>query len=297
MVEALKVSKSYRNIKALCEVSFSLGTGVYGLVGENGAGKTTVMKILTRQTELDSGEILYQGRAWDDKCKMKLGYLPQNFEFFENLTLLEALEYLMLVRGEDPESFRDELVMWLEYLNLTGHTSEKIKKLSGGMRQRVGIAQAFLGNPGIVLLDEPTVGLDPKERLAFRNMVNEVCDNKTILISTHILDDIESSCERMICLKNGVVTYEGRVKDFVEGTKCGIYTVALSRGDLAKIGKEICVIAVKREGDMVTVRFAVRDRELLKVNPIYPGKSFKRAVMTLEDAYFLNMYILGKKVQ
>jgi len=297
MIELSKVTKNYKNVKALNDVSFKLETGVYGLIGENGAGKTTIMKILTRQIVQDAGEILYQNAEWNNECKLKIGYLPQNFEFFDNLTLIEALEYLILVRGENPKTHREELKMWLEYFNLTEHTTKKIKKLSGGMRQRVGIVQAFLGNPEIILLDEPTVGLDPKERLAFRNMVNEVCDNKTILISTHILDDIESTCEKMISLKQGKVTYEGKIKDYIDKTKGSIFTVTLTREEFVKISKEINVVAIKREGEMIAIRFIVQDKELMKVNPIYRNKVINRTETSLEDAYFINMYLIsGKKV-
>lgn len=297
MIELINISKKYKNVNVLSDISFNLETGVYGLIGENGAGKTTIMKIITRQITPEKGEILYNGKKWSNDYKIKVGYLPQNFEFFENLTLLESLQYLLLVRGENPEESKEELMMWLEYLNLTEHTSKKIKKLSGGMRQRLGIMQAFLGKPEIILLDEPTVGLDPKERLSFRNMVNEVCDNKTILISTHILDDIESTCEKMISLKCGKVTYKGTIKTFVEQTNGAIYSATFSREDFTKIGNEISIIAIKREDDMITLRFIVQDKELLKSIPFYHNIKIKKVAMTLEDAYFLNMYLKrGKKV-
>ena len=297
MIEVKNITKKYKNVNALKDVSFQLETGVYGLIGENGAGKSTIMKILTRQIIQDTGQILYQNSEWSNKCKVKVGYLPQNFEFFDNLTLLEALEYLLLVRGENSEEQKKELKIWLEYLNLTEHTSKKIKKLSGGMRQRMGIIQAFLGKPEIILLDEPTVGLDPKERLAFRNMVNEVCDNKTILISTHILDDIESTCEKMISLRTGKVMYEGKIKTYVDETRGNIYTATLNREDFIKIGNEISVIAVKREEDMITIRFIIQNKELFESIPFYHNAVINKVDTTLEDAYFLNMYLItGKKV-
>ncbi|MCM1193487.1 MAG: ATP-binding cassette domain-containing protein [Butyrivibrio sp.] len=289
MIEVENITKKYKNVNALSDVSFKLETGVYGLVGENGAGKTTVMKIFTGQITQDAGQILFQKKKWNNECKTKVGYLPQNFEFFGNLTLMEALEYLLLVRGENPDEQKEELKMWLEYLNLAEHTSKKVKELSGGMRQRMGIIQAFLGKPEIVLLDEPTVGLDPKERLAFRNMVNEVCDNKTILISTHILDDVESTCEKMICLKSGKVIYEGKIRTFIDKTDVNIYTATLSREDFIKVGNEINIVAVKREEDLITIRFLIKDKKPVESIPLYHNTVIKKADTTLEDAYFLNM--------
>ena len=295
MIQVSDITKKYKQIMALDNVSFQLNTGVYGLIGENGAGKTTIMKLLTRQIRADKGNILYNNVEWNSEWKAKIGYLPQNFEFFENLTLIEALEYLLLVRGKNPKEQKEDLMMWLEYLNLTEHTSKKIKKLSGGMRQRLGIMQAFLGNPEIILLDEPTVGLDPKERLAFRNMVNEVCENKTILISTHILDDIESTCEKMISLKSGKVTYEGSIKTFIEKTNCSIYTASFCHKDFINIGNEISIIAIKKEENNISIRFIVQNKELLQSIPFYHTTKIIKTDMTLEDAYFLNMYLLSRK--
>lgn len=297
MLTLSHVTKKYKGVCALNDVSFQLDTGVYGLIGENGAGKTTIMKILTRQIAPDSGKIMYRDLEWNDACKLKVGYLPQNFDFFENLTLVEALEYLLLVRGENPDTYREELKLWLEYLNLTEHAGKKIKKLSGGMRQRMGIVQAFLGNPELILLDEPTVGLDPKERLAFRNMVNEVCDNKTILISTHILDDIESTCEKMISLQRGVVTYEGKIQDYINSTKEPIYTVMLTKEEFRNISKGIHVIAMKREGEQIKIRFVIRDIELMKKDFRDRNLRIGKMKTSLEDAYFIHMYLKrGKRV-
>lgn len=291
MMELAHITKKYKNVCALKDVSFQLGAGVYGLVGENGAGKTTIMKLLTQQILPDEGTILCQNAVWDDACKQKIGYLPQDFAFFENLTVTEALEYLLLIRGEDPDAWQKDLKMWLEYMNLTEQAEKKIKKLSGGMLQRLGIVQAFLGNPEIILLDEPTVGLDPKELLAFRNMVNEVCGDKTILISTHILDDIESSCEKMICLRQGEVTYEGNVADYIDETKETVYTALLTREEFSRLNRRVHVIAVKRESEMIRIRFVIEGAKRTSDTPPSQNTRIRPATPSLEDAYFIHMYL------
>jgi len=295
MLKITNVTKKYRRFCALDDISFELEEGVYGLIGENGAGKTTIMKILTRQITADNGKILYGQAEWNDECKTKVGYLPQNFEFFDNLTVMEAIRYLLQVRGENPDEQKNEIIRWLEYLNLTAYSSKKIKKLSGGMRQRLGILQAFLGDPEIVLLDEPTVGLDPKERLAFRNMINEVCDNKTILVSTHILDDVESTCEKMISLKQGRIIYEGKINAFVGAEQGKVYTTSLKRTDIPQIGNEISIIAIKREEDMIHIRFMINNMELFKSIELYQNAQIRKVDTTLEDAYFLHTYLMVGK--
>lgn len=270
MLKICNVTKKYKKFYALSNVSFELGTGVYGLIGENGAGKTTIMKILTGQTRADQGQIFYRHLQWNDQCKAKIGYLPQNFEFFDHLTVLEALEYL----------------------NLTECTAKRIKRLSGGMRQRLGIAQAFLGNPEMILLDEPTVGLDPKERLAFRNMINEVCDDRTILISTHILDDVESTCEKLISLRQGEIIYEGKISSYINKERKKVFTTKLNREDISKIGKEISMIAVKREEEKINIRFVIHEKELFQSLDVYKNAEIRKAETSLEDAYFLNTYLI-----
>lgn len=292
MLKICNVTKKYKKFYALSNVSFELGTGVYGLIGENGAGKTTIMKILTGQTRADQGQIFYRQLQWNDQCKAKIGYLPQNFEFFDHLTVLEALEYLLQVRGINPAEQKDEIFKWLEYLNLTECTAKRIKRLSGGMRQRLGIAQAFLGNPEMILLDEPTVGLDPKERLAFRNMINEVCDDRTILISTHILDDVESTCEKLISLRQGEIIYEGKISSYINKERKKVFTTKLNREDISKIGKEISMIAVKREEEKINIRFVIHEKELFQSLDVYKNAEIRKAETSLEDAYFLNTYLI-----
>ncbi len=191
----------------------------------------------------------------------------------------------MHVRGIAIVDEKEQIAKWLDYLNLSGDAGKKIKELSGGMRQRLGIAQAFLGEPDIILLDEPTVGLDPQERLAFRNMVNEVCDNKIVLISTHILDDVESACERMVSLRGGKVTYAGSVGGFIKADRKAVYSIRIPRDELAGIGEEASIISIKRDGESLAIRFSVNDGEACRNKPLYRNGSLRKEEKSLEDAY------------
>ncbi|MCI9530171.1 MAG: ATP-binding cassette domain-containing protein [Lachnospiraceae bacterium] len=285
MLQISNLTKRYKRNVALDDVTFALGKGVCGLVGENGAGKSTIMKILTRQIRQDKGSIVYEGEAWSDRHKAKVGYLPQQFDFFRNLTVWESMVYLLHVRGIAIADEKGQIAKWLDYLNLSGEAGKKIKELSGGMKQRLGIAQAFLGEPDIILLDEPTVGLDPQERLAFRNMVNEVGDNKTVLISTHILDDVESACERMVSLQGGKVMYAGSVAGFIKADKKLVYSLRIPRGELAGIGDEISIISIKRDGEELAIRFSVNNGEACRSKAPYRNGSLKKEKKSLEDAY------------
>lgn len=144
----------------------------------------------------------------------------------------------------------------------------------------------------MILLDEPTVGLDPKERLAFRNMINEVCDDRTILISTHILDDVESTCEKLISLRQGEIIYEGKISSYINKEREKVFTTKLNREDISKIGKEISMIAVKREEEKINIRFVIHEKELFQSLDVYKNVEIRKAETSLEDAYFLNTYLI-----
>lgn len=144
----------------------------------------------------------------------------------------------------------------------------------------------------MILLDEPTVGLDPKERLAFRNMINEVCDDRTILISTHILDDVESTCEKLISLRQGEIIYEGKISSYINKEREKVFTTKLNREDISKIGKEISMIAVKREEEKINIRFVIHEKELFQSLDVYKNAEIRKVETSLEDAYFLNTYLI-----
>lgn len=294
MIEFKDVTKKYGKTIALDGISFSLSSGVYGLVGENGAGKTTIFKLLIGQVLADYGRILFRGENWryDKTC---IGYLPQNFSFYENLTVKESLEYIQLLRGEKPELKKKETFEWLQKMNLVECYKKKVGTLSGGMKQRLGIVQAFMSDPEIILLDEPTVGLDPKERLAFRNMVNEISEEKTILISTHMLDDVESTCESIICLNEGKLVFDGKIKDFKKSVNIPVYEASTDKENIMQT-KGINVISLKRDGSKMIIRFIISDEMLFRSSNLLLNSSCRMIDMTLEDAYYIKLFTQGSEL-
>lgn len=286
MIECGHLVKKYGKKTALEDVSFKLKKGIYGLIGENGAGKSTLFRMLIGQEKADSGTIKIDGET-PDQGKLRIGYLPQKFDFFQNLTVYEGLDYIATLKGIKDNRDK-EIDYWLRQLNLYEQRKKKIKVLSGGMKQRLGIGQAFLGKPDYVILDEPTVGLDPKERLAFRNLVNEIGANTTILIATHIIEDVEAACENILVLNRGKVIYGGKAQDFIQNVKEEIYSVRIPREQIGVLNKKVNIISIKLFGDELEVRYAER-------NSVLDVSGKRRERCNLEDAYFLATEMIYKK--
>lgn len=287
MLECKNISQIYKTTQALSDVSFTLDKGVYGLVGENGAGKTTLFKLLTGQMNIQKGSILIDGEA-PDKGKLRMGYLPQKFDFFHNLRVYESMEYIAALKGVAETRKQEEIDHWLKQVNLFAEKDKKAGALSGGMRQRLGIAQAFLGDPEYVFLDEPTIGLDPKERVAFRNMVNEVGAEKVIMISTHIIEDVRATCENILVLHKGKILYDGTTQHFIDSMEQKIYTIEIPRKKLAEFSSVLDIISIKLFGEKLEIRFVDREYPMEM-----PDK--KLEACTLEDAYFLTTGMFYKK--
>src|SRR6266850_6969752 len=201
------LSKEYRgSVRALSEVHLALGPGVLGLLGPNGAGKSTLMRILATITQPSSGRVLWNETeiARDpDVLRAVLGYLPQDFGVYPNLNALEFLEYLAAVRGIAAAAARKRIGELLELVNLTDAAKRPLGGYSGGMRQRVGIAQALLNDPQLLIVDEPTAGLDPEERVRFRNLLGDLSGERIVLLSTHIVSDVEATAAHIALLAHG----------------------------------------------------------------------------------------------
>lgn len=209
------LTKKYRDKIAVDELSVDLHKGVVGLLGENGAGKTTLMRMLCGILKPTAGEISYDGKKVStEEYRSKLGYLPQEFGYYPEFTGRDFLMYFAALKGfakGDATSRTEEL---LELVGLSDVAKKKIKSYSGGMRQRLGIAQALINHPEIIILDEPTVGLDPKERIRFRNLIKELGKESIVLMSTHIVTDIEHIADRVIMMKNGQIIWDGQYEEF-----------------------------------------------------------------------------------
>ena len=205
-----RLSKQYKNKIAVDRVSFTLSEGVTGLLGANGAGKTTLMRMMTGILAPTSGEITADGIAVQtEEYRSLLGYLPQDFGYYPEFTAKEFIQYIAALKGIEKRHAKRKTDELLEVVGLSDVADKKIKTFSGGMKQRVGIAQAIVNDPKILILDEPTAGLDPKERVRFRNLIAEIGKNTIVLFSTHIVSDIDSIAKSLLMMRDGQIIYEG----------------------------------------------------------------------------------------
>lgn len=209
-----RVSKQYQNKIAVDRVSLTLHQGVTGLLGENGAGKTTLMRMICGILKPTSGKIFFNHMDVSEELyRDVLGYLPQSFGYYPEYTGMDFLMYMAALKGIEKRTAKRKCAKLLQIVNLEAAAKKKIRTYSGGMKQRLGIAQAMLNDPEILILDEPTAGLDPKERVRFRNLIKELGKNSIVIISTHIVSDIECIADRILMMKDGQFIYDGRMED------------------------------------------------------------------------------------
>lgn len=276
MLEISKLNKSYKSFQALKDISLKIDKGVFGLLGPNGAGKTTLMKCIATLITDFTGDIKYQDISWvrgsEEEVKSLIGYLPQRFTMYKNLTVYEALEHIQILKiGKKDEK---ELRNILNKVNLIKEKDKKINSLSGGMLRRVGIAQAIIGNPKILIIDEPTAGLDPMERVRFRSLIYSLAKENIVIISTHIVEDLEAIAASVAFIKNGEIIKCDKVGKIIENVEGEIYEVETDNSNLDYILQRSNVISIKSSGKKTIVRF------LGKV------ENGTIAEATLEDAYY-----------
>lgn len=219
MIKIRNLTKKFKNKNAINKISVDIENGVYGLLGPNGAGKTTFIRCLTGVYKYNEGEIQF------NDISMGIGYLPQSFGGFGELTLYEILEYFCTLKNLNKENYDYEIKRVLEIVNLTSEVNNRVKNLSGGMIRRLGIAQAILGDPKIIIFDEPTVGLDPEERLRFKNVISKIKNDKVIIISTHIVEDVEVICNKILVMKESQIVFSGSVDDIIRVSKDKVFEV------------------------------------------------------------------------
>ena len=208
------VSKEYKTKKANDNISFTLHKGVTGLLGANGAGKSTLMRMMCGILSPTEGEITYNGiDVSKEEYRNVLGYLPQDFGYYPDFTAMDFLMYMSALKGLDNIDSKIKSIGLLKTVGLYEKRKQKIKTFSGGMKQRLGIAQALLNDPEVIILDEPTAGLDPKERVKFRNIIAELGKDNIVLLSTHIVSDIEKIADRIIVIKDGKVVFDGKEEE------------------------------------------------------------------------------------
>ena len=212
------LSKRYGKKEVLSDISLSIPAGMYGLLGRNGAGKTSLMRILATLSVPTKGEVMINGVSIKETTKIRemVGYLPQEFSFYRNMSVYEAMDYLGLLSNIPSKLRKKKIFTLLEQVNLQDNARTKVKALSGGMRRRLGIAQALLHDPQILIVDEPTAGLDPEERIRFRNLLSEFADERIVLLSTHIASDVESTCENIGVLNEGRLIWGGSTEELMQ---------------------------------------------------------------------------------
>ena len=223
--------KNYRKKKALENVSITIRSGMYGLLGRNGAGKTSLMRILATLSVPSSGEVSINGIPIKDVSKIReiVGYLPQDFSFYKSMSVYDAMDYLGLLSNIPDKVRKERILTLLERVNLKENVKTKVRALSGGMKRRLGIAQALLHNPQILIVDEPTAGLDPEERIRFRNLLSDFADDRIVLLSTHIASDIESTCDGVAVLNDGRLIFHGSTGELIQQAEGKVWLITASK--------------------------------------------------------------------
>lgn len=258
------LSKSFGDFSVLEDINLELKNGVYGLLAPNGAGKTTLIKMLTTLIFPDKGEILYDGTnilSLDEEYRSILGYLPQNFGYYKNYSPKQFLLYLSALKGIEEKKAKVKVEEVIKLVALEEVINKKMKKFSGGMLQRVGIAQALLNDPKILILDEPTAGLDPKERVRFRNILSELGRDRIVIISTHIVSDIEFIANEVIMIKDKKILFKDTVENICSTIKGKVYETEIGFNEAEEFRKSHIALSEKQENGKMKIRFIEEHKE------------------------------------
>lgn len=277
------VSKEYTHgIKAVDNVTLTIGKGIFGLLGPNGAGKSSLMKIVVSLLQPDAGGVYFNGCDINDDIlsyRSLLGYLPQEVAVYPKLSAYSMLDYLAHLKGMTKKEVRKEAVEYmLKRVNLWDNRKRNLGTFSGGMKQRFGIAQALVGNPQIIVVDEPTAGLDPTERLEFYSLLSELGDSAIIILSTHIVEDLSTLCSKFAIIQHGRVIYNGSPDSTLETMNGRIYTRFINREELPYYMEKYKVISLKLISGKTSIRVYSQSDLQNSFNPTHP---------TLEDVYFV----------
>jgi len=282
MLQITSLSKTYPNgVQALKGVTLHIGRGLFGLLGPNGAGKSTLMRTLATLQEPDAGEILFDGLdvVRDPGAHRRhLGYLPQDFGVYPGVSAYDLLDHLAVLKGiSGRKARREQVEALLEQTNLWNSRKKAVSGFSGGMRQRFGIAQALLGDPRLVIVDEPTAGLDPEERNRFHNLLSELSENIVVILSTHIVEDVRQLCPRMAILADGAVIREGAPDELVDELRGRVWSRTIPKHAVAAHRDTMHVLSEQLHAGQTRVRVLA---------DALPDATFEPATPDLEDVYF-----------
>lgn len=278
-LELVNVNKTFKEKIAVQNINLTLQNGVYGLLGENGAGKTTLMRIICGILEPTQGRILCDGREIEQmggEYRNLLGYLPQDFGYYEDFSAYKFLNYMAALKAMPQDYAWERIDELLNIVDLMEVKNKKLKTFSGGMLRRVGIAQALLNNPEILILDEPTSGLDPKERVRFRNIISSLGKDRIIILSTHIVSDVEYIADRIMIMKNGEMIRTKTAVEMLKEVRDCVWKCLVAEKEADVLNEKYIVSNLKNHGDKVELRIVSKER---------PVPDAECAEAGLEDVY------------
>lgn len=285
MLSIKNVSKAYsNNFKALSNFNLDVENGIVGLLGSNGAGKSTLMKMVATILKPSRGNIYWNAKdihKHGDELRHDLGYLPQNFGVFPNLNAIEFLRYMAALKGMNMRKAKRRIDELIVALNLNEAANRSIGSYSGGMKQRVGIAQALLNDPKLLIVDEPTASLDPDERMNFRNLISALSKDKIVILSTHIISDVEVSAEKIVLLKKGKLIYSGAIEKLLASLEGKVWEYSASSEEIEKIKSKYITGNIIRRSNEVTITVISEEKPAQNAHMVKP---------TLENAYLYYMH-------
>ena len=284
-----RVRKSFRDAVVVDDVSIRMQSGLYGLLGSNGAGKTTLMRMICTILKPTEGAIYYEGAdvfEMNEKYRDILGYLPQEFGFYPELTVKDYLKYISALKGLRQAISKKRIDELLELTGMQKDSSKKMKELSGGMKRRVGIAQSLLNDPKILVLDEPTAGLDPMERIRFRNLIGQLSNDRIVLLSTHIVSDIEAIAKEVFVMKEGRIIDQGTIGELCRKLPCKVWIYREKTEEAESFVSRFVnpIGAIKTDGEYTQARILAEER---------PGENAICVDNTLEDVFLYHFGEIG----
>ncbi len=255
-IQITSLKKTYGNKTALDGITFSVGNGMFGLIGRNGAGKTTLMRILATLSRPSGGQVTFDGIPLEDTKKIRsfIGYLPQEFSLYQDMSILEIMRYLAALSDIPEKTCRERIPRLLQQVNLWDDRTKKAGKLSGGMKRRLGIAQALLDDPQVLIVDEPTAGLDPEERLRFYTLLDEFSGSRTVVVSSHIMSDIEAVCENVAVLDAGRLLFAGTVGELAKKAEGKVFELAIPKKEQDAVKRDYHILSSQSRALDVRIR-------------------------------------------